>query len=640
MLSLKEFIVKNSRKKAIIFILIIFIILSFVYFLVFWVVYFKIPNIIITSLKVGLRNSIIVGDRFLIEKEFVSLIQSKELSQISLFILNKNNEEVEISSYGNGLFRKKNLFYLTKNVIFSDNIYTSQKIEIEYNNKIIANLYFAKELNLGALLSIYFFLIIFVIFLFYIINRQIKNLYSKISLPIYTLEKSLTINKTSLDIKELQFYEFYNLFNQILHYQNEVSIAEKNKVQIAELSAVTTTIQMLAHDLRQPFSKVKIILSILNNNKNLEEIKSILPNITESTNKDLSRIEFFLNDIMTLGRDVTLAKKNICIRRLILSCLKTCFDTNKKIDVQIETLFTHKYKLNVDYEKFERVLINIISNALESMKGGSGKLWVTTTEVIQSQLPEYLELTIGNSNSFIPTEETEKIFELFFTKGKAKGTGLGLAIVKKIVSEHQGQIFCHSSQEKGVEFKIQLPLARNEADNEKLKIPYSNIFFREIDIIDYNIRCDNDHKFILKEIADTFEKNNNITINVIVLDDDVSYLNHLKSFENEMLAFLKNIHITYTTSIEVIKNEIKLNKLHLYIIDIDLNDENYNGLDIIELIEDKSKLKTCIHTNRFLESDVNRIKEKSKADFILLKPMNIYGYLKVLKATLDSLIVK
>lgn len=631
---------KNSRKKAIVLILIIFLILSTVYFLVFWVVYFKLPHIIISSLRVGLRNSIIVGDRFLIEKEFVSLIHSEQLSQISLFILNKNNEEVEISSYGDGVFRKTNIIHLTDNFIFSGSFYTSQKMEIEYNNKVIANIYFAKELNLMIILSVYFSLIIFIISLFYVVNRQIKNLYNKISLPIYTLEKTLTINKVPLNIKELQFYEFYNLFNQILHYQNEVSIAQKNKVKIAELTAVTTTIQMLAHDLRQPFSKVKIMLSILSNAKSLEEIKALLPNLTDSTNKDLARIEFFLNDIMTLGREIQIHKKNICLRRLLLSCLKTCFDTSKKIAVQIETNFTHTYKLNADYEKMERVLINIISNALESMKEGAGKIWVTTKEVAHGQALTYLALTIGNSNSFISQTETEKIFDLFFTKGKAKGTGLGLAIVKKIITEHQGNISCVSSAEKGVEFIIQLPISTKELDNEKLKIPTSNVFFREIDIIDYNIRCDNDYNIILKELAAIFDKNSTLTVNVIVLDDDLSYLNYLQSFEGKLRAFLNNINIAYTTNIEVIKAEIKRNKLNLYIIDIDLNDDNYNGLDIIELIADKTKLKTCIHTNRFLESDINRIKEKSKADFILLKPMNFYGYLKVLRATIESLLAK
>ena len=68
-----------------------------------------------------------------------------------------------------------------------------------------------------------------------------------------------------------------------------------------------------------------------------------------------------------------------------------------------------------------------------------------------------VEVVVGNSNSFIASEDLAKIFEAFFTNGKSDGTGLGLAICHKFVTAHGGTIRCVSDRDKGTEFIFTLP---------------------------------------------------------------------------------------------------------------------------------------------------------------------------------------
>jgi signal transduction histidine kinase len=77
--------------------------------------------------------------------------------------------------------------------------------------------------------------------------------------------------------------------------------------------------------------------------------------------------------------------------------------------------FNHKYFLCVDIQKMERVLSNIITNAIESMNG-KGTIKFLTREFYENNIL-HIEICIANTNSYIDEEFKDKIFDLFFTKG-------------------------------------------------------------------------------------------------------------------------------------------------------------------------------------------------------------------------------
>ncbi len=628
MVSLKEFVIKNSYKKAVVFISLIFILFSTIYFIIIWVIYFKLPKIIISSINVGLSNSIVIGDHFTIQREFSSLIHSNEFVQLSLFVFNKNNIEVEINSIGKYILKNNNSFTFLNFVFFEKNIYVVQVKEIKYGNTVIAKLYYLKEFNYLLLIFIYIIVFIIMLILFIFINKQIKNLYEKVSQPIFEIEKYL-LNKGEVRNQiNLQFDEFYELYNKLIFYQKEIELSEKNKLKIVELSAITSTIQMLAHDLRQPFSRLKMAISYFRNAKNYQEIIEILPSISEATNKDVMRMENYLNDIMTLGREISLNKIGLNIKNMLYSCLKSCFEINKNINIKIEYFFKHKFKMYADRQKIERVFINIISNAIEAIGYKNGKIWITTNEVeLKKEL--YLEIIIGNSDSYIPENELDKIFDLFYTKGKSKGTGLGLAIVKKILHEHKGEVECKSDKLKGVEFIIKIPVNNFEEDNFEINLPENSKEFLAIKE-SQAITLDKEQEFLLAKIKMHLAKQVKNKFNILILDDDDGYLNYLKSLENKISEVMNYFNIIYHSNVNTAVKELRKQQFDYFIIDIDLNDVEYNGFDFLKIISDYSESKVCIHTNRFLTSDLKKLQSTNKVDFFILKPLCLSKYLKFL----------
>lgn len=106
----------------------------------------------------------------------------------------------------------------------------------------------------------------------------------------------------------------------------------------------------------------------------------------------------------------------------------------------------------------QRVFINLIKNAIESMPEG-GKLIIGTSEVNDS-----VEFVFSDTGIGISKENIEKIFTPLFTT-KTKGMGLGLSICKRMVEAHGGSISVESTVGKGATFKVVIP-ANNDRRRE------------------------------------------------------------------------------------------------------------------------------------------------------------------------------
>ena len=112
--------------------------------------------------------------------------------------------------------------------------------------------------------------------------------------------------------------------------------------------------------------------------------------------------------------------------------------------------------LRGDPEKLRRVILNLLSNALDALE--------------EARVPEpRLELSAGenlagtevwvrvrDNGPGIEPARMRRIFDPFFTS-KSSGTGLGLAITKKLVDAHGGSLEARSEGGAGAEFVLTFP---------------------------------------------------------------------------------------------------------------------------------------------------------------------------------------
>lgn len=242
---------------------------------------------------------------------------------------------------------------------------------------------------------------------------------------------------------------------------NAIQTLIKDVEEGRRATAVASVTQMLAHDVRKPFSLLKITMGMLHKSEDMDRVRSVLSRATPEIDKAMLAVTNLINDVMEAGSQASnLVVEAVAPEALIGVSVRELFRIYPQCKVDITYDLRHLRDVMVDVSKIERVFANIVGNALQAMSF-RGQLWFRTREI-----GDMIEFTLGNSGSFIPEENLGKLFDAFFTSGKKGGTGLGLAIAHKQVTAHGGEIFCRSERginypEGMVEFILTLPSSRH-----------------------------------------------------------------------------------------------------------------------------------------------------------------------------------
>ncbi len=135
---------------------------------------------------------------------------------------------------------------------------------------------------------------------------------------------------------------------------------------------------------------------------------------------------------------------------------------------------TDEDRVSIDQPQLQRVIINMINNAVHAMAGREqGRITVSIdSEMFPSEgsgpwarslTPgRYLTLKVTDTGQGIPQDVIDRIFEPFFsTKPTGSGTGLGLTIAHKFAENHGGSIGVTSAAGRGTTFFIHLPAEGN-----------------------------------------------------------------------------------------------------------------------------------------------------------------------------------
>lgn len=128
--------------------------------------------------------------------------------------------------------------------------------------------------------------------------------------------------------------------------------------------------------------------------------------------------------------------------------------------------------IRTDPARLDQVLINLVTNACDSMPNG-GTLTIATSNLELDQAStsalaagerdtiapgRYVSVSVVDTGTGMSEETLARIFEPFFTtKTLGKGTGLGLATVFGIVRQSGGHIRVSSDVNKGTRFELLFP---------------------------------------------------------------------------------------------------------------------------------------------------------------------------------------
>jgi signal transduction histidine kinase/CheY-like chemotaxis protein len=424
------------------------------------------------------------------------------------------------------------------------------------------------------------------------------------------------------------------------HTRRLVEELTETKLRAREHEAIARTTQSLAHDVRKPFSMLKMVLDAVSEADDPIDSRQIAIASLPEVNEAIASVEGMIQDVMQIGSNSMPNQEVASPESVVDAALNEVFRISTDAQVGIAYELKHVHSLFVDTLRVGRVFTNILVNAVQAING-QGNIWIKTIEK-----DGFIEFRIGNAGSFIPKESLPNLFEAFFTSGKKGGTGLGLAIAHKIVNDHGGSIRCESKlcerfPSGFVEFIFTLPSSREQSPEHRDPLPSHSRILQErfLAIKSRNLdSASSDELELEKVISSTLKRQAGRLQPILIIDDEAVYRNSLwgliANFRGGHSELVK-IPIVFASSSEEAFFMVQQQNPFLIIQDVDLGAKSKSGIEVIkELRSNGYRGHVCIHSNRFLYDDQKTATEAG-ADSVLPKPMSRVHLFKLIADSLS-----
>ena len=234
----------------------------------------------------------------------------------------------------------------------------------------------------------------------------------------------------------------------------------RQRVELEHLSRVATLSELsgaLAHELNQPLaiimSNAEAAQQLLQRAEpDLDEVRAILSDIVDADERAgevIRRLRGMLKRSVPQRRPLSLGE---VVRGVLHFMRADLVRRGVALDLRLPE---ETKKVSADRVPVEQVLINIITNACDSMTAnaeGDRMLTVVLCEDAAMACVRIEDVGCG-----LPAAP-ERVFDAFYTT-KSEGLGMGLAISRSIVTAHGGRLTAEPNRPRGAAFTVCLPFA-------------------------------------------------------------------------------------------------------------------------------------------------------------------------------------
>lgn len=378
--------------------------------------------------------------------------------------------------------------------------------------------------------------------------------------------------------------------------EQEKKKLEAKLMHAQKMEAIGTLAGGVAHDLNNILSGLVSYPDLI-----LMDLPpdSPLKNAILTVKKSGEKAAAIVQDLLTLARRGVAVKDIVQLNDIVSEHLESPEYNQLKLyhpQVELATdLETGLLPVKGSPTHLSMTVMNLVSNAAESMPAGGKILISTENRYIDSPLSgyddvkegDYVTLTVSDTGLGISAKDMDKIFDPFYTKkvmGKS-GTGLGMAVVWGTVKDHRGYIDIQSTRGKGTTFTLYFPVTR-----EKM----------------FNVN----NQLSIKDLAGKGES--------ILIVDDVAEQREIAS---KMLIKL-GYSATAVPNGEAAVDYIKDNTVDLLVLDM-IMDPGIDGLETYKRILDLNPGQKAVIASGFSETDQVKEAQRLGAGTYIKKPYTL-----------------
>jgi len=242
----------------------------------------------------------------------------------------------------------------------------------------------------------------------------------------------------------------------VARFENQAlmeKLAEEKATAERAVIAKSRFLAAASHDLRQPLHAMGLFLNTLRNRESDKERLSILDDLDSST--DALKVLFdSLLDMSRLDAEVIVCNPKHILLEDVLIPVQVSLEPEAAMKGIVMQLDVSNVAVYTDPILMERVLRNLLTNAVRYTEKGSIRLWC---ENMGSDVIVHLEDTgIG-----IPEHAAEEVFSEYFQlnnpeRDRGKGLGLGLAIVSRLAKLMDVSVSMTSKENVGTRFSLRM----------------------------------------------------------------------------------------------------------------------------------------------------------------------------------------
>ena len=191
---------------------------------------------------------------------------------------------------------------------------------------------------------------------------------------------------------------------------------EQKVLENERLASIGRLSSVLAHEIRNPLSAIKMTIQILSKNLNVHGFDKERIEIALT---EIKRLDHFLGDMLHFARPFKMRMEPNSVSDIVSECVSLLADKVESSNTRILWKKPRGMpKALVDYEKMEEAFLNIILNSMDAMPQG-GEIRITVEEA-RVEGRKMIQVEIKDTGCGISAEQLPMIFEPFFSTKTAE----------------------------------------------------------------------------------------------------------------------------------------------------------------------------------------------------------------------------